>query len=41
MKKVNKRKLDSDNNSKIKLIVSVLLLISMVGNIGSGHYQIC
>ena len=30
MKKVNDRKIDSDNNSQIKLIVSVLLLILLV-----------
>ena len=27
MEKVNNRKIDSDNNSKIKLMVSILLLI--------------
>ena len=30
MKKINNRKIDSDNNSGIKLMVSVLLVILLV-----------
>ena len=31
MIKVNNRKIDGNNNSKAKLMVSVLLLVSLVG----------